>query len=172
MLFRSGHSETKYFYALILFDNSGSHCYNNLDISSEGDAVVLSPISDNLFYVQAYSVGTAEVNICAGDGGGWEQTIFFNVSEVKPVEYSFYQNTKIVLTLGEEYEVDLAVYNIEPSYATYCCGIELITTEVVPVQLSGSIISAKEFGNCFAVVTFNGYEKVYSISVISNGYTI
>ncbi len=169
---KEGHSETKYFYALILFDNSGSHCYNNLDISSEGDAVVLRPISDNLFYVQAYSVGTAEVNICAGDGGGWEQTIFFNVSEVKPVEYSFYQNTKIVLTLGEEYEVDLAVYNIEPSYATYCCEIELITTEVVPVQLSGSIISAKEFGNCFAVVTFNGYEKVYSISVISNGYTI
>ena len=169
-----GHKDGNYYFALIIFDNTDDYCYNNFTISNNSDNISLTKIIDNLYHIQANTVGIAYVTICANDGGQWRGEFSFQVLEVEAEQYAFYEEDEIYLVLGEEEQVNLAVRNIQPSYTTYTYEITSSFTDTQPIDFMAdeSTIYAIAKGNCWVTVSFAGESVAYLISVISSGSSI
>ena len=166
-----GHNNKNYFYALILFDKTNQYCYNKITLSCEDSCVKIIKLTDSIYYVEAVMCGTANINICANDGSNFCTTLTFDVKEVNADSFDFYSEQKISLILGENESVNLAVTNIEPSYATTSCVVDIKSDSSSPVELGKdkTTIYAVEAGNCFVSVTFDGITKIYSVSVSNSG---
>ena len=169
-----GQSEGNYYYALIIFDNLDDYCHNNFTISNNSSVITLTKITDYLYHIQAETVGITEVNICANDGGECSTKLYFEVQEVKPESYNLYSEEDITFILGKDESINLAVYNIVPSYVTYTYELEIAPTDECPIKLAedGSTISAIAVGNCLVEVTFNGAIYSYKVCVQSSGFYI
>lgn len=160
-----GHKNEKYFYGLIIFDNLSPYCYNEFTISNNSNAISLTKISDSIYYVEAQNCGTASLTIESKDKN-FSTAVHFEVQEVKVSNASFYPETTINLVLSENEKVNLSVTQIEPSYATYGAKYEVIFEENKPIELDkNGLITPKEVGCCFVVVTLGDKKVSYKICV-------